>query len=247
MAIVAGLAGLFSVLTSWIVGARLVLLARRTRQLPELLIGLALFLTGGCWSPLVAVGRQAAALPDDVRATLVGVGCVCGVVGMTCLAVFTWRTYRPGDAWAAAAAGAVALVLCGVFAGQSAGRGWVDFARTESGPWLLASWIGVGLYCWSNAEAWRQYGMQRRRAALGLADPVVADRMRLWALAMAAALAGSLVLALCQLLGVPIAGTAVGLALTAVVACVAAGCLWLAFVPPDAYLARVRASAASQA
>ena len=247
MAIVAGLAGLFSVLTSWFVGARLVLLARRTRQLPELLIGLALFLTGGCWSPLVAVGRQAAALPDPVRATLVGVGCVCGVVGMTCLAVFTWRTYRPGDAWAAAAAGAVALVLCGVFAGQSAGRGWVDFARTESGPWLLASWIGVGLYCWSNAEAWRQYGMQRRRAALGLADPVVTDRMRLWALAMAAALAGSLILALCQLLGVPIAGTAVGLALTAVVACVAAGCLWLAFVPPAAYLARVRSAAAARA
>lgn len=247
MVVVAGLAGLFSVLTSWFVGARLVLLARRTRQLPELLVGLALFLTGGCWSPFVAVGRQAAALPDAVRATLVCVGCICGVLGMVCLAVFVWRTYRPGDAWAGAVAGVIALVLCAVFAAQSAGHGWVDFAHTESGPWLLASWIGVGIYCWANVEAWRHYGMQRRRAALGLADPVVTDRMRLWAFAMGAAVAGSLTLALCQLLGVPVAGTTVGLALTALVACVAGACLLLAFVPPAAYLRRVRAAAAARA
>jgi hypothetical protein len=243
MAVVAGLAGLISVLTSWIVGVRLVLLSRRTHQLPELLIGLALLLTGGLWSPLVAIGRQAVALSDGVRAVVVAVGCVGGVLGMSSLAVFIWRTYRPADRSAAVAAGAVPLVLCAVFAAQSFGRGWAEFARTESGPWLLASWTGVAIYAWSNVEAWRQYGMQRRRQALGLADPVVTDRMRLWALAMAAALAGSSVLAVCQTAGVPVGGTALGLGLTAVVACGAAACLWLAFAPPAAYLARVRAAA----
>ena len=247
MAIVAGLAGLISVLTSWLVGVRLVLLSRRTGQLPELLIGLALLLTGGLWSPLVAIGRQAVALSDGVRAGIVAVGCVGGLLGMTSLAVFIWRTYRPADRAAAIAACVVPLVLSAVFAAQWFGRGWAEFARTESGPWLLASWTGVAIYVWSNLEAWRHYGMQRRRLALGLADPVVTDRMRLWALAMAAALAGSSILAVCQTAGVQVGGTALGLGLTAVVACGAAACLWLAFAPPAAYLARVRRAAAGAA
>lgn len=246
MAIFAALAGLFSVVTSWFVGLRLMLLARRTRQLPELLIGLALFLAAGCWSPLVSIGRQATALSDPVRATLVVAGAVCGVAGMSSLALFNWRVYRPGDAWAGVLAGAIAVSLVVVFVLQGLGIGWVDYARTEQGPWLLASWVGVVIYLWACSEAWRQYRMQVRRRALGLADPVVTDRMRLWALSMAAALAASFTLASCQALGIPVAGTAPGLLITAVVACFAGTCLLLAFVPPAAYLARVRRAAGAE-
>lgn len=243
MAILAAVAGLFSVLVSWFVGVRLMLLARRTRRFPELLLGLTLFLAGGCWSPLVAIGRQAPGLADPMRAALVATGAVCAVAGMSSLALFNWRVYRPRAAWAAALAGALVVLLVACFVVQGSGAGWVDYARTERGPWLLASWVGIVTYLWAASEAWRQYRMQVRRRALGLADPVVTDRMRLWALCMGAALAGATTLAICQLLGVPVAGTVVGMTLTGVIASVAGACLLLAFVPPAAYLARVRRAA----
>lgn len=243
MVIFAALAGIVSVLTSWIVGGRLLLLARRTRQAPELYIGLALLLTGGVWNLLVSVGRQAVALPDGVRAVLVASGALAGVAGMICLAVFNWRVFRPDQGWAMALVSSIGVILAGAFAAQTLASGWVDFAHHERGPWLFGTWLGVGIYAWSNFEAWRQERMLARRLALGLADPVVADRMRLWALAMAAALIASTTLAACQVLGVPVAGTTVGLSITAVVALVAPACLWLAFLPPASYVARIRAAA----
>lgn len=243
MTIVAALAGAVAVLTSWIVGGRLLALARRTRELPELLIGTALLCTGGIWNLFVSVGRQATALDDGTRAALVAIGAAAGAAGMSALALFNWRVYRPDSRRAAALAGAIALILVGAFAAQGATRGWAAFARTEHGPWLIGTWLGVAIYLWSSLEAWRQQRMQARRLVLGLADPVVADRMRLWALAMTSALAGASVLAACQILGVPIAGTAVGATLSAVVALAAASFLWLAFLPPAAYRARVRAAA----
>jgi len=246
MALLAAIAGLFTVLTAWFVGLRLVLLARRTRQAPELLIGLALLLSAGCWNPLVAVGRQATALSDPVRAVLVVVGAVCGIAGMSSLAVFNWLVYRPGAAWAPALSAAIALALVAAFALQSVGIGWVAYARTEQGPWLLASWIGVVIYLWASFEAWRQYRMQVRRRVLGLAEPVVTDRMRLWAMTMGAALITSTFFAICQATGVPVAGTVLGLLLTAVVASFTATCMLLAFVPPAAYLARVRRAAGAE-
>lgn len=243
MALLAAIAGLLSVLTAWVVGVRLVLLARRTRQAPELLIGLALILSAGAWNPLVAVGRQATALADPVRAAFVVAGAVCGIVGMSCLTLFNWRVYRPGDLWAPLLSAAIALALLASFTVQSFGLGWVAYAHTERGPWLLASWLGVAIYVWSSTEAWRQYRMQARRQVLGLGDPVVADRMRLWAMTMLAALVTSVFFAICQALGVPVAGTTPGLLLTAVISSFVAVCLLLAFVPPAAYLARVRRAA----
>jgi hypothetical protein len=243
MTIFAALAGLVAVLTSWIVGGRLLWLARRTRQAPELLIGGALFLAGGVWSPLVAVGRQATGLSDELRAALVAVGALAGVAGMTMLAVFNWRVFRPQERWAAALAGTIGLALLGHFAAQSLMLGWTDFARSERGPWLFGTWLGVGIYAWSTYEAWRQYRMLARRRALGLADPVVTDRMRLWALSMTSAFAGAGVLAVCQLLGIPVGGTLLGLSVSAAIALLASSFLWLAFLPPAAYVARVRAAA----
>lgn len=240
MELFAAVGGLISVLVSWIVGLRLMLLARRTRQAPELLIGLGLFLLGGVWNPLVSVGRQAVGLPDAVRAALVFAGGVAAIGGMTSLALFTWRVFRPGTAWAKALTAAMAAALAAVFAAQTFGAGWIAFAHHEAGWWRLATWIGVVDYCWATEEALRQFRMLSRRQRLGLADPVVTDRMRLWSLALVTAVIASTTLAVCQSLGIAVGGSQVGLLTTVVVALVSAVCLWLAFLPPASYLARVR-------
>ena len=247
MASIAAFAGLLSVLASVIVGARLLLLARRSRRAPELLIGLGLLMTGGLWSPLVAVGRQATALSDPLRAALVAIGALCGAVGVSSLAAFNWRVFRAAEGWARLLAFAVGLALATAFVLQGIVSSWTDYARDEHGPWMLSTWIVVANYAWANVEAWRDSTMLARRCKLGLADPVVADRMRLWALALLASLLAAGTAAVCQTLGVPMGGTRVGLWLSGFAALSAASCLWLAFVPSVAYLERVRRHAAAEA
>lgn len=243
MQMLATLAGLASVLTCWIVGGRLLALARRTRRTPELLIGLGLLLVGGFWSPLVAVGRQATELPDALRAALIVAGALSAFAGVGSLALFNWRVFRPTP-WAGALAAGVSAALVACFASQSIEPGWLAYARDERGPWLAATWVVVVNYAWANFESWSHYRMLARRRRLGLADPLVTDRMRLWALALLASLIATTTAAACQSLGVPMGGTAVGLWLSGFAAVSAAGCLWLAFLPPAAYLARIQRRAA---
>jgi len=238
--IVAALAGIASVLVCWVVSLRLLMLARRTGQSPELLIGLGLLLVGGLWSPLMAVGRQATGLPDEIRTTVVIVGALTAICGMSCIAIFNWRVFRPADGWAPAFVGAVALALVALALAQSFGAGWMVFAHHERGPWTLVSWVGVVIYTWSSIEAGRQYSMMTRRQRLGLADPVVTDRMRIWTLMMLTSVAASLVFASCQTLGIAVAGTTIGLSLTAIAAFLSAVFLYLAFMPPSSYLESVR-------
>jgi hypothetical protein len=242
MEVVAGLAGLVSVLTSWIVGGRLLLLAKQSRCMPEFWIGLGLLLVGGLWSPLMAVGRQAVGLPDAVRTGLVMAGALSAIGGVSCLALFNWRVFRPSDAWAWALVAGLIVAITACFAAQAVAPGWIGYARHEQGPWLLGTWVVAANYVWASFESWRHYVMLARRRKLGLADPVVVDRMRLWALALLASLLASATAAICQSLGLPLGGTALGLWLAGVSALVAACCLWLAFLPPDAYLAWVRDS-----
>lgn len=247
MEIVAGVAGIVAVLTSWLVAARLLWLWRSTRRAPELLIGLGLLLLGGLWNPLIAVGRQVATLPDATRAGLVLSGALCAVAGMLCLALFTWRVFRPSSAWAGAAAAAVGIALLAAFALQSVGIGWVRYAYEERGPWLAATWIGAANYLWGCVEVWRQQGLLARRERLGLVDPVVADRVRLWGFTLLTSLVVSSAFGVFQWLGVPVGGTLLGLCLSAVSAALSSGCLWLAFLPPARYVERVRTRAASAA
>jgi uncharacterized membrane protein len=81
----------------------------------------------------------------------------------------------------------------------------------------------------------------RRRSAIGLADPLVTDRFRLWA---GGALSG-LVMLLCsvppQLLGRDHPLQGVSLLVLALMGLAATASYWFAFFPPDWYRSRVAA------
>lgn len=246
MEIAAALAGLLSMLVSCVVGVRLLLLAHRTRQAPEMLIGLDLILVGCFWSLLVAVGRQGTALPDDLRAALVFVGSLCGVAGTACLAVFTWRTFRPTRAGALAAF-VTSGMFAATFAAQAFEPGWLVFAKEERGPWAAASWVASISYVWACFESTRHASMLGRRVRLGLADPIVADRVRLFATLMATGVLASWIFAGFQAAGIAVGGTTVGLSLAAAVSLFSVALLWLAFLPPASYLESVRRRAVVEA
>jgi hypothetical protein len=125
--------------------------------------------------------------------------------------------------------------------------GWLVFAREERGPWRWVTWIGFLNYVWSALEAWRQQRMMTRRQRLGLVDPVVLDRVRLWSITMSTAVVATLSFGTLQALGVPIGGTPIGLGITAVISFVSSGALLLAFIPPESYLASVRRRAVAAA
>lgn len=240
-------AGLTSMVVSLVVGARLLRLAQHSGQAPERLLGLSLVTLGCGWSAMAAIGRQATDLSDPVRSGLVAGGALCAIAGTTCLAIFNERVFRPGVAWARALAGAVALAQLALCIAQTFGAGWLQYARDESGPWTYVTWILAANYVWSSLEAWNHHRMLMRRQRIGLADPVVTNRMRLWTITMYVALAATLGFSALKSWGIPVTGTALGLGLSAIGGLISAGCLWLAFVPPSAYLASVRRRALAAA
>ena len=233
-------AGLVSMLVCLAVGVKLIRLSMRTQHIPELLIGTSMVMMGFGWSGLAAAGRQAEGLSDPMRVGVLVAAAICAIVGTSSLSMFNWQVFRPSDAWAGLLAGAVALALTALCLAQTFSPGWLAFAREERGPWRYVTWIAFLNYVWSAAEAWRQQRMMVRRQRLGLVDPVVLDRIRLWSITMSAAMIATAIFATLQTRGVPVGGTPIGLGLTAVISLISSGALFLAFIPPSAYLESVR-------
>jgi hypothetical protein len=143
---------------------------------------------------------------------------------------------------AGAVLAALSLAMIGMFVGQSFGPGWAAWAASgDVGAWGGAR---VGLLvpsAWGAGEALRYHALLKRRLALGLSDPISVDRFRLFGVSMAAGCATALATIVCQWLGLEILGTALGALVLSPVP-IAAVALWLAFLPPQAYLARVEAA-----
>lgn len=223
-----------------VVGLRLLSLWWRTRQLPELCIGLGIVLISAVGMPLSALGR----LPNTVG-TLFGnvvfaVGLSLACSGIALLFAFTWRVFRAEARWARFAMLAVSLAMVTLDLGllhAASQRSTLSEILAGTRPWAVGIVSMVVLaFAWGGFEALRYFHLLRRRQALGLADPVVTNRFLLWAVAdwTAVVLCGSVV-------GFLLAGKAVlvdplalcAIALTGTVMSVT---WYLTFFPPAAYL-----------
>jgi hypothetical protein len=236
--------GVFGVV-SLVVALRLLLLASRTRQLPEFLIGLSLLTGGVLGRAPIAAGASADSLSETLRVGLYMGGRFMLVICCVAIGLLAWRVFQRDQAWARG----LFLLLLAVLAIHSAAHVFV----TPPGMPLnadLAGWIGTvaktGAFAWASWEALRYCRMLGRRASLGLADPVVANRIALWG--VAAGLIGFLFLLN------PVAKTFAGVApespglliLQSLVGLVVAVCIALAFFPPRAYLRWIASRAAHQ-
>jgi hypothetical protein len=104
--------------------------------------------------------------------------------------------------------------------------------------------MAVLAYAWSAVESLRYFGLMRRRAKLGLADPVATNRFLLWGLSGAVMVVGAgvnLVASIATPLSVmhPLA-----LLVTSVCGFTNSAALVLAFMPPARYRGWLRARAA---
>jgi hypothetical protein len=177
-------AGTVYLLTVTAVAIRLLVLARRNRELPELLLGLSLLVGGTFGASLEAGGMAAASTLEDPKivGTMLLSGKLFGLVALVCQGLFIWKVFRPEAAWAPAIVAVCfacsAAALTGFWQHGTFATGeipihwfWVELAgRTTGSIWLVA-------------EAIHFYGQIQKRRELGLADPVLCNRFLLWAVA----------------------------------------------------------------
>jgi hypothetical protein len=239
---------LLYVVTVTVVGMRMLLLARRTRGLPEFAIGAGSLLICGVGFP-ASVASGFGGLVAQVRVPLWLASELVTQLGIVLLYVFTLQVFRPGARWARALVACVAVYLPAALAGAghalsvaAPGEHSVEVARGE----LLLCFAGyAGCFVWSAAESLRHYRMARRRQALGLADAVVANRFLLWGLYGMAATGITAANAVGVMLGHNISTSLVVLLPAGVLGFAASIAIYLVFLPPAWYLARLRARASS--
>ena len=245
MVVIVLLGNLGFTFASLILGIRLCLLARRTRQLPETLIGIG-FLSGG----FLAFTLQWVAFvlkPPEPFLTITfytmrsGASLACGL-----LTIVAWRIFRREEAWAKIVTVAEILVLAlYIFRDTIIGRGSTPEMMRHPIYWIFTFALAFP-YLWLTVEALYYQSLIRRQWAIGLpADLVVATRMKLWALGMGAIgcmLLGLEVIRLLNNLGGARIDTRLMISSLGLVCSI---CLWTAFFLPRAYLRRIEAQAAS--
>lgn len=155
--------GLFTA-SSLVTGVRLLALARRTRAMPELAIGVALLAGGGLAFPILVLASRA--LPQAPRIGILGltVGTFLSHLGAASLALAVRHLFRPESGWARA----LHLSLTAVLAGAIAARVFEPERVPSPGyvfwPGMLAS---LACYAWSAAESFARARRLQRQAAAG--------------------------------------------------------------------------------
>jgi hypothetical protein len=248
-----GISTLASLVASAVLGFRLLRLARRTGELPELIIGSAFLGAGVVGYVLMLIGAGGAqVMPAELalRFFLAGYLAISGGVVLTYL--FVWRVFRPSSKLARVFVG----IVCPVVAVTGLPFALPTLGNVNEQPHGLAMvvfWVGhavrIGSGAWGALEAGHYYLAMRKRLRLGLAEPVVANRIALWGVASLGAV-------------MSFASTAVANAsngsmedvmspgqilLISSVTLAVATCQWLAFLPPRWYLAWVERRAQAEA
>jgi hypothetical protein len=180
------LATLAFVAGSAVVAVRLLKLAARTGQEPERLLGGAILCSavlgyGVLIANLMIRGDRTGADAPAFTVFLSGAGRILHDFGVTLFLLFVVRVFRPEEAWAKALQrGMLALLWGGVLWGGATG-GFRNEIEAVGTPAWWCEYAVIWTYpVWSMTEAYRYWGAMRRRAAIGLAEPLVANRFFLW-------------------------------------------------------------------
>jgi hypothetical protein len=246
MQILSGLATFAFIIVGAVVGVRLLWLGQRTKALPERSVGLALLLIGGIGYPL-AVASGTPGLVDPVTGVrMMTFGTFVIDVGFIGIVLFTWSVFRRDVGWARALVGVLAAAYV-VHAVATA----IAASRMTHPSQLMSDHVALTLagqvlntiaFGWTAFEAYRYWFMLRRRAAIGLGDPVTTNRFLLWAMAATASLLTNAISWWVLANGIDFfasAGVQVAIGLLSVASC---SSQYLAFLPPKAYVARLQAA-----
>lgn len=233
---------------------RLLASAARERREPELWLGLCLAFAAIGVPLRLYSGVEVALHVDQGIEISTRLGLISAAAHWTLglasagLYLFVWRVFHPTSAIARRG---VSIVLTALFASTV----WLilsDGHLHERATSVSVSNLIRGIALpWCAIESFRYWRLMRRRVALELGDPVVANRFALWAIWTGTfSFLPMLVLAtkVISYASGDQSGTLEtmlplirGFALCCVI--LAFSCVWLSFFPPNSYLARIRAFA----
>jgi hypothetical protein len=241
---------LASLTASLVLGVRLLRLATRTRELPEAFMGSAFLLAGVVGYILMLIGAAGGkAMPPALAEKFFFSGYGLISLGVVLTYLFIWRVFRPASGVAKIFVIFAAIATL-VTAHPIALPGMQEQGARIPGFWGVALfWLGhslrIGVGLWGTIEAGGYYLALRRRLRLGLADPIVANRILLWTIA---SIGGAVIFLSTAIANATAVSDATGGAMEEVmgigqilvissVAFIVAGCQWFAFLPPRRYLA----------
>lgn len=224
------------------IGIRLLLIYRRSRRVPELLLGGSLLAIITC-VPALAVSGLGRGVVGTLRFTPLLLGLALFWLSTLSMSAFTWRTFRPETRWGGllvAAVGAAQLAaMIGALLGLAAAPEDVPSIEAARGWFVAVRVPSILNFAWTGSEAFRQWRMARRRLALGIGDSVVTNRFALWCAVGGFTTANNLVSTLLQAQGIGPVAHPVGAAVVALSGLVSSALLWLVFMPPARYQAWV--------
>jgi hypothetical protein len=216
------------VVVSAIVGLRLLRIAIRTGEVPELAIGTALFAGGGVGHGLIVASFALHAFPAAMTPIAVLIGNAAASAGAIALAFGVWRMFRPFDRWPRIVIGVIVALLAISLLERLRNIGIVPAPPQVF--WTITIGGAVS-FAWSAIESLRFHAMMRRRMRIGLADAATTRRFLLWGIAASAAVAIHVCAAVNRFLdpgtiALPLLLVQDALGLTAAIG------IWFAFFPP---------------
>ena len=227
------------------VGVRPSLLPGTAWLRPERCLGLSLLLTATIGYVPQMMSQLLVEATPTVRAAMMLTGRTSFCLGVAMTIAFTIKVFRPEARWARGLAVAIVapLWLCHAVLVTSTD------AMAPTGPVYVAYLLLSCVYpIWMAVESLAYHRMMRRRVAIGLADPVVANRFLLWGIASLTTTA-----AVCSIVSVMAAAALAGgrmdpsatMVQIAMIATSAFGVAtnvlyWLTLFPPKGYVARLR-------
>ena len=234
-----GLAGMLAFLVSSLtVGLRLLALGLRKHRSPELAIGAGFVIGGAVGYAPETVILSTDLFSADVEARVLLITQIAIRIAAVSALLFTLLVFRRRQPIAWLAGGAI---VAGLIAS------WLAFPQTR----VLASdatdrlWYDVftvlrsGCIAWGSVESFAYYAKLRRRAKIGIGDPVLTNRFLLWGIGL---------LSMTLLMATTLLAAAVGVdpaafgwvLLESTAGLIGAATLWLTFFPGVRYVAMLQ-------
>jgi hypothetical protein len=228
--------GIYTLMSAF-VGARLIRRALPSRAVPELLMGTAYLSAPGFGYPLAVIGSSFETHAVGLAMLCVGQGLI--VFGCSCFFFFNARVFRPKSmlAPAGAAVGSILFALSALEISRghiALGHDALGLVSVRAASVTMLGVLGLA-YAWTAFEGFRHNRMMRRRARVGLGDPVVANRFLLWAIAGSLQVLADAVSAWALHGGADITTDLGSVLATSLVGIVNSALLVLIFIPPPRY------------